>query len=416
MSDAFNDVLAEMARKERTKEAIRAADDCHLRSLLHPACRTQAQVFFTHLALSHRLEPDWKVETATTDGKTIRFNPDTLLEWTPEERHGVICFHEPMHNGQLHFARFATAEHQDLANIAGDLEINQMGKDAGFVLPREAVFPGKGDYSDMPPGKCAEEYYTLLLAKRQQGQQSGQQGGQQGGQPTPDPGGCGAFEPAQDPAQAAANAGKWQRQVACAAREAQKAQGTMPGSLEKLIDSILRPKVDPWEVLRDFLTRLAKHEQSWARINRRHMARGVYLPGKHGYELGEVVLLADISGSMTKRECSLTAGFLQGVLELFPGRLTVVYHDTKPQDQIDWTAGDGELSIEIRHGGGGTSHRWLNHWLQCQDFEPAVILACTDMETSFPDDPGIPFVWLDTQGTSDDPPFGRKLCIKDSRS
>ncbi len=406
-TEALNKVMEDLRREEAGKNAMQAVDDAHMRSILSPACRTPAQVFFTTLALNLNPAVKWDTETAATDGDALLFNPDWIATLTPDETHGVVCGHEPLHNGFEHFARGQHFEDAQIANIAADAEINQVCLDAGFVLPDSAVVPGRGKYKDLPVGKCFEEYYSILYEKKQNGELDGLGDGD-------DPGGCGSFLPTPDPAASAAQAGKWQRQMAAAAQAAEKAQGDMPGSLQDMIDRILKPRVDPWQVLRDYMTRLAKNEQSWAKLNRRHLARGIYLPGRHGYELGDVVLLADISGSMDERQCQLTAGFLQGILELYPGRLTIIYHDTKVLDVVDWTIDDGELEIPVRSGGGGTCHIDAVAEIDRRCLEPSIILACTDMYTTWPADPGVPFVWLDTEGTTIEPPFGKKIVIAET--
>lgn len=400
-------VMLDIRREKQEKDAMKAVNGAHMTSIFNLNCQTPAQVFFTSLALNLNPVPNWDIETASTDGTSLFFNPEFILSLTPDEVHGVVCGHEPMHCGFEHFSRSTGFSDMDLANIAGDLEDNQVCLDAGFVLPASAVLPGRGDYKDLPPGKCFEEYYSILYSKKEDDPQAFDGQGD-------DPGKCGGFQQSPDPATAAAQSSKWQGQMAAASQAASRAKGDIPGSLQDIIDRILKPKVDPWEVLRDFMTRIAKTEQSWARLNRRHLARGLYLPGKHGYELGDVVLLADISGSMDAKQCQLTAGFLQGVLELFPGRLTIAYHDTEVQDVVDWTCNDGELEIPVRQGNGGTCHRWLNNWLDGLDFEPAIVLACTDMWTDFPSDPDIPFVWLATEENNVTPPFGKLICIAEA--
>ncbi len=40
-----------------------------------------------------------------------------------------------------------------------------------------------------------------------------------------------------------------------------------------------------------------------------------------------------------------------------------------------------------------------------------MILAATDLETEFPDDPGIPTIWVDVAGYGITPPFGQYVCI-----
>jgi predicted metal-dependent peptidase len=340
-----------------------------------------------------------------TDGKRLAVNPEWILGLPPEERYGVVIGHEPMHCAMEHFARSRGMEDSRAAQIAADLEINPICREAGFTLPPDALFPGEGEYADLPSGNTFEEYYALLASKRPKEGQSGEGQGPGEGQ---DPGNCGGVLPAPDKASAEHAANQWKGRVAAAAQAASQ-RGELPGSLQRWVERILRPKVDPWAILREYMTRAVKTEQSWARLNRRALARGLYLPSRHGNELGDVVLLVDTSGSIGQEQLDLMAGFLEGVLSANPGNLTIIYHDHKVQGVEEWTPESGPLELHPV-GGGGTSHVPAFQEIENRGLEPSLILAMTDLETRFPADPGIPTIWVDVEG-GHRPPFGQYVCI-----
>jgi predicted metal-dependent peptidase len=406
--DTLDGVVDRIAADKRAQEAAQAVEDCRFRAVGE---RSAARAFFTSLALG--LEPqvsppgDEQTETAATDAKRIVFNPEWVLGLTPEERYGVVIGHEPMHCAMEHFARMLGMEDAQTAQIAADLEINPICRDAGFTLPPGALFPGEGEYANLPLGKTMEEYYALLQHDKDKQQPEQGQGGDGLGQQ--DPGGCGGVMPAPDKASAEQAANSWKGKVASAAQSASK-RGDLPGELQRWIDRVLKPRVDPWEILRDYMTRAAKTEQSWARVNRRHLARGLYLPSRYGEELGDVVLLVDTSGSMDDEQIARIAGFLEEVLAANPGRLTVIYHDYRVQGVASWTPDDGPLELHPV-GGGGTSHVPAFQEIANRMLEPSVILAATDLETRFPDDPGIPTIWVGTEDNGLRPPFGQYVCI-----
>ncbi len=257
--DTIDGVVQSIEARERAKQAAEAIEDCRFRAVGE---RSAARAFFTSLALG--LEPgvatDERIETAAVDGKRLWFNPEWVLEQDPDELYGVVIGHEPMHCAMEHFARGQGFEDLATANIAGDLEINQICQDAGFTLPGDAIFPGRGQYKHLQPGLTMEEYYAALMKDKQEGGGDGDGPGTDDG--PMDPGGSGGFLPAPDKATAEAQAGQWKGRVAAAAQEAQQ-RGDVGGALRGFIDRILRPKVDPWAILREFMTRV------WPRASNR---------------------------------------------------------------------------------------------------------------------------------------------------
>ena len=127
------------------------------------------------------------------------------------------------------------------AQVAADLEINPICRDAGFALPAEAIFPGEGEYAHCPPGKTMEEYYVLVQQEQQEGSQSDDGEGN-------DPGGCGGVMPAPDQASAEHSANSWKGRVAAAQPASQR--GELPGSLQRWVERILKPRVpaNPWRI------------------------------------------------------------------------------------------------------------------------------------------------------------------------
>lgn len=397
--DAIEELVDHVHKQESEKKAKELIEKAQGMAV---GQRSPAQAFFTSLALSMPVVPDWTIDTMATDGIRIRYNPDFTNSLPLKEVHGVVVGHEPMHCVNMHFSRmpglYASGNEVAVVQAAADLEINTPLVECGFAIPNCGIFPGKDQYRDCPPGLTMEEY-VVILNKRPKSQQP------KGG----DPGGCGVAVPADDQAAAEAKASQWQGKVASAAQLAAQI-GTLPGSLQQVVDGILKPRIDPWEILRDHMTRIAKSEVSWTRLNRRHAYNNLYLPSRSGMQLGEVVLLVDCSGSVDDDQLRLIAGFLEGVLSANPATLYVIFHDTAVHHVEEWTPGSGPLNLK-RYGGGGTAHGPALQEIVNRGLEPTVILAATDMETTWPDDPGIPFIWIATEANGITPPFGDYVLI-----
>ncbi len=123
-----------------------------------------------------------------------------------------------------------------------------------------------------------------------------------------------------------------------------------------------------------------------------------------------MVLTVDTSGSIADEQLSLLAGFLEGVLSANPGKLWVIYHHVDAYKVQEWVPEDGPLKLE---GGetGGTSHIPAFQAIANYGIEPSVILCATDMWTRFPEDPGVPTIWIAVEENDRRPPFGQYMCI-----
>ena len=81
----------------------------------------------------------------------------------------------------------------------------------------------------------------------------------------------------------------------------------MPGGLSKVIDEIIKPKVNWKAVLAKFLTNTAKNDYSWMKPNRRFIGRDMYLPSLYSERLESVVVAVDTSGSISDDELQIFA-------------------------------------------------------------------------------------------------------------
>jgi predicted metal-dependent peptidase len=162
-------------------------------------------------------------------------------------------------------------------------------------------------------------------------------------------------------------------------------------------------------VLREFVSTHARNDYSWSRPNRRFVAQGLYLPGLHSEELGEVVIAVDTSGSVGQRELATFGAEVNAVLSAFDCTAVVVYHDSVIQRVDEWQSADGPFRLRPV-GGGGTSHVCLFDWIHRTGRLPACVVCLTDLETEFPPDPGLPVLWA-VVGDLTRAPFGRVVSI-----
>jgi predicted metal-dependent peptidase len=427
--DPFGNELTELDAGKLLKSAAAAIDKAQMRAVFD---QSAARAFFTQLTMSLDVKPAWGIPTAAVDGKCIYYNPAFINTLSADEVHGVMIGHEPNHCHSLHLTRLRTAFAEDhrTANEAADLEVNQLCREAGFVLPKSAIFPGEKGYKDCPPGLTAEEYYRILRQRPRREEEEGGEGGGEGDDSGPDladdPGGCGTIAPPRDEAAAEQLETSWRGKIAAAAQEVGrkladgKLKGDLPGSLQRWIDSVLHPKLRWQDLLRAFVseTLRAKHENDWGRPSRRGLAAGLYLPGKKGERLGHILVHVDCSGS-TWDVIPEFAAELASILECSPTKVTVIYGDTEIKGEpVEWTPDDGPFRMEQR-GGGGTDHHHLASFINSYDGgsdgdagEIVAVIGLTDGFTNWPPDYGIPTLWAITPNGDTDVPFGRVVKIE----
>ena len=170
-------------------------------------------------------------------------------------------------------------------------------------------------------------------------------------------------------------------------------RGKLSGGLGRLVSQALEPKADWKEILREFISRFAKNDYSWAVPNRRFIAQGLYLPGLRSEELGDMVVAVDTSGSIGPVVLNAFAAELQGMLEAYDVSITIVYHDAVICHTQTWKSSDGPLVLEPK-GGGGTSHIPVFQWVEETGMDPSCLVALTDMYSQFPDKgPAYPVLW-----------------------
>lgn len=346
--------------------------------------------FFATLMMGTQLIEDASIPTAATDGAKIFYNPEFIDGLSVNVVQFVLA-HELGHMMYDHTGRRGT-RNPVLWNVAGDYVINWLLKQDGFEIWDSAMC--SKDYADM----STEQVYHLLQQEQDKQKKNGQ--GQPGqGQPGQGqhPGQIGGDlrEPAGGEAAKAANSTAMRQRVAQAANVARMA-GKMSAGLASFIDEVLNPKVSWQDLLRDYMTRTNKDDESWTRRNRRF--GHVYLPARYSERMGEIVIIADTSGSIGQDELNQVAAEINAIAEdVRPECIRVIWADTKVCNEQTFEVGE-EITFEPA-GGGGTDMRVpLEHIAQ---YDPEIAVLITDGYTPWPDaEPAYPLIVCCTTNTN----------------
>lgn len=404
--------------------------------------------------------PPGMVNTMATDGKTIWVDEDFLESLHLNEALFVVC-HEIGHAMWRHMPRgkiyldsgFDGRQFMPLLwNIAGDYVINDMLVSSNVgKMPKIALHDKKYPYTEL-----VDDVYRKLFEENKCPQCGGSGEDDEEKEDDEGSGGSGEGEEGEDESEGSgsgkcnhdqegkkpcpsckgsgmkggkgqtldhhilevgsdqANEAEWKRAVQ-SAKDAAKAIGKMPASLERFVDQLLEPKV-PWEDLLRLAVskKIGRDTTNWSRPHRRRLiTQGVIMPTYKGYGAGHIVFCVDTSGSMSEAELSQALGECDKILvDCNPERVTLIGCDARVETVIELAQGDTlQNNIPRIGGGGGTSFIPPFEWVEEEGARPDTLVYFTDTGGVFPAQaPGYPVIWCCSQKWTE-PPFGEIIHI-----
>ena len=353
--------------------------------------------FIGSVALNMPMSIDNSVPTAATNGKRVLFNEEFCNGLSDEELKFLVA-HECMHPMLEH--NFRRGERDTYKwNQAADYVINKLLTDEGIgKMPEQGLLD---DNIYKQGGGTSDGIFNLLPDTPQDGQGNGGQG-----QPLD------SCEDGQgSPAEVSQQQAEWKVKVAQAAQSA-KMMGKMSAGLERLVDEILKPKVDWRDVLQRFVVKCRSDQRSWARPNRRFLSQGLYLPSVSGESLGEIAFAVDCSGSIGQDEINQFASEITTVWQdQRPTKVHVIYFDSEVSHYDEF--GQDDEPVVKPHGGGGTAFSPVFKYMTEHGIEPVACIFLTDLCCDdFGDAPDYPVLWVSTH--DDKAPFGEVVMMENN--
>lgn len=389
---------------------------------------------------------DCRVTTMATDGQAIYCDIDFLSRLSSDDKVFILA-HEVYHNVLLHPIRRGNRD-PEIFNLATDMEVNDILCVDGLSVPKDAVMPRKYGFST---GKCAEDYYELLLNHcqfRKSNTNSGSSNQADGNMPGS--GSSSGSSKSQTSAESSGNdtgelSGQFDKHIAkddpteekgpedqadgygkvgydadyrpnvtesaceriresavmAATMMAQR--GTLPGHLQRLIKELLEPKLDWKEVLAKFVTKSGGDtKRTWNKCNRRFISSKTYLPSSYSDAM-KVGVVLDTSGSVVQ----VSEKFLSevnGIVSSFTGySLDLVQCDTHVTSHMHFDEYEplnlAEMNYDI-NGGGGTYLTPGLKWFEKNNCDVDCIVVFTDCECEDMDlenAPSVPVLWISTK-------------------
>ena len=356
--------------------------------------------FFGTLALKLTPKEDSTQPTGYTDGHVLGYNPKWFEKLSTQQRVGFLA-HEIMHVVYMHIFR-REKRHAKKWNVAADYVINwNLVHDCRMILPDGALI------DEQYKGMTTEHVYNLLP------EMEDEDGNTISWDDLPDdPGNCGGCKDSETPSNTSRNPEqKWTIDIN-QAYEAAKMAGKLPGGLSKIIDDIIKPKVNWKSVLIKFLTNTAKNDYSWIKPNRRFIARDMYLPSLYIERLESILVAVDTSGSISEEELQIFASETSAILaSMDPESIEFLQCDTEINQHDTYTRESLPLKVEFK-GRGGTDFAPVWKYIEEKGLMPKACIYLTDLyPCDWGEKPPYPVLWISTTSVTD-VPFGHVTQIK----
>ena len=203
-----------------------------------------------------------------------------------------------------------------------------------------------------------------------------------------------------------------------AIRQGALAAGKLGNGMDRELKDLLEPQVNWREVLRDFVTDTCSGSDysSYNKLNRRWVHLGVAMPSGVTERVNELVVLADMSGSIGQREQTIMLTEVAEVCKtVHPNKLRILYWDTavRRDEVYEMDQIEDFMKSTKPAGGGGTDIEPVARYMQEHGINPdaAIILTDGHLFGSW-GQWACPTLWCILDNKSAKPPVGKTVHIK----
>ena len=384
--------------------------------------------FFSYLIMNLRCREDKRVPSMGVDIRGNLFYNEKWIDTLDDNVVEGVLVHEVLHIVLQHLNRKGTRDHK-LFNIANDMVVNDIIVTEGMNLPEDGILPKNHEFTIEQTGyvikdinlKTSEEVYDELYHHIQKNKDKFPKSQDGSGIDLGDiekgfdehnyadgeqaPGEEGKGQGKISKSELGKLEKKWKEALATATQEAQK-RGLVPAGMERYVDEILEGKVSWRHKLARYITNSMVSDFTWSRPSKRSASIGIYMPSVVRENV-EIVVAVDTSGSIGQKElteflseiCSIARSFSNISMDLVIGDCQLTNHYQITNNTI----GD-ILSLKIG-GGGGTSHKFVQEWMEENKPNAKLLIALTDgysdIQSVFPEIKCGKIILLSENGTSE---------------
>lgn len=357
--------------------------------------------FLAHMACSLPVVINDEISTARTNGKNIEINSEFFMSRNKEERTFVLA-HETLHVVYMHMLR---CEHRDPSkfNIAADYVINGDLDNQKFTL-----IPGVLLNHDFDGLSTEEVYRRILTAPESKEEQDNPLKDDVSFTEDADGNGSGMSEEEKEELEE-----EIRNMIVSAAQSAelQDKKESIPPSVQRMLEELLKPKIN-WKVLlRRFMQSLANFDYTWRKPRRRMLPLGIYMPSVYSEGLSKVTFAIDTSGSITEKQFNQFMSEVYAVMKQFsPNIIDVMQFDHALQAH-DVVKSLRDLQHIVFKGHGGTRPD-----VALEAFNETDSLALFVITDGYFNKPKVevdrPVFWCVFNNTDFKPPYGKVVHLE----
>ena len=358
------------------------------------------------------------LETASTDGNRIYFNPD-FLEQLSDSELDFVMMHEILHVVLRHCMRTGDRQHRRF-NIACDIVVNSIILQENSMDRSSITLSAWGESMHLAPNGqegasyTAEEVYEMLPPMKEL--------------PANTSDGDGDRWDSHDKwaEDADGTLGElWVKRFAdaCTAiqvRDPSNAWGLLPAFAQRMWEQLTRPQVD-WRTILNEFVQTDQTDYSFSPPDRRYPDSPFFLPDLsetgEGDRVSDILFMIDTSASISDKMMTVAYSEIRGAVDQFGGKLRgwLGFFDTQVVEPIPFESLE-ELDQIKPAGGGGTNFHVIFQYVKkhMADEPPACIIVLTDGYAPFPKEQeamDIPVLWL-INNDRIDPPWGKIARLK----
>ena len=171
--------------------------------------------------------------------------------------------------------------------------------------------------------------------------------------------------------------------------------GNESSAFESLFEKIKMETGLDWKtVLIEFLNEMTKSDKSWARLDRRMLSLGYYMPGQmEDNRIKRIAVAIDVSGSVSHSDIKqFLAECNQIKNTLNPEIMDIVSFDTEITGVWSFDEDTPIQDVEMQIGG-GTSLTPVWRYFEKDENKPEFLVVMSDMYVGIPDEPDYTVIW-----------------------
>jgi predicted metal-dependent peptidase len=364
------------------------------------------------------------VPTARTNGIDCQYGSKFIKDMTDSDLRGLIV-HENLHKVYQHMFlwQHLYAEDGSTANKACDyvinLEIDAIDKRTGGFI----TLPKGGLLNHKYVGMDSQTVYNMLREDKDKGGGQGNDGegdgdGDGDGNGDGDGGGFDEHDWQSGKDMSQEDIEQVSKDINQAIRQGQLMAGKLGGNQSRELGSLIEPKIDWREQLREYVssTAVGKDISTWQRVNRRWLQHDTYMPSTITETVGRIVVAPDMSGSVGDAELSKFLSEVQGIcINAKPEKVDLLYWDTDVAAHEVYTQEQlGTLTSSTKPaGGGGTDVTCVSKYLKDNQIKPECVIVLTDGYI-YGNNWGtwnVPVLWVIVGGNKVVPPMGTTIYL-----